>query len=54
VIDWFSRYVLSWRPSNTREGVFCLEALEEALLWGKPEIVTDQGSQFTSREPRSG
>jgi putative transposase len=38
VIDWFSRYVLSWRLSNTLEGRFCLEALEEALSMGRPEI----------------
>src|SRR4051812_17401468 len=51
VIDWFSRYVLSWRPSNTLEGRFCLEALDEALSMGRPEIFnTDLGSQFTSRE----
>src|SRR6516162_3566147 len=51
VMDWFSRYVLSWRLSNTLEGDFCLEALEEALSQGRPEIFnTDQGSQFTSRE----
>lgn len=51
VIDWFSRYVLSWRLSNTLDGGFCLEALDEALSRGKPEIFnTDLGSQFTSRE----
>jgi putative transposase len=51
VIDWFSRYVLSWRLSNTMDVGFCLEALEEALGRGCPEIFnTDQGSQFTSRE----
>jgi putative transposase len=51
VMDWFSRYVLSWRLSNTLEGSFCLEALDEALARGRPEIFnTDQGSQFTSRE----
>ena len=51
VIDWYSRYVLSWRLSNTLEGRFCLEALDEALSRGRPEIFnTDQGSQFTSRE----
>jgi putative transposase len=51
VIDWFSRYVLSWRLSNTLDGGFCLEALDEALSRGHPEIFnTDQGSQFTSRE----
>jgi putative transposase len=51
VIDWYSRYVLSWRLSNTLDGGFCLEALDEALSRGRPEIFnTDQGSQFTSRE----
>ncbi len=51
VIDWYSRYVLSWRLSNTLEGRFCLEALDEALSLGRPEIFnTDQGSQFTARE----
>jgi putative transposase len=51
VIDWYSRYVLSWRLSNTLEGRFCLEALEEALSMGRPEIFnTDLGSQFTSQE----
>jgi putative transposase len=51
VIDWFSRYVLSWRLSNTLEGRFCLEALEEALSQGRPEIFnTDRGSQFTARD----
>jgi putative transposase len=51
VIDWYSRYVLAWRLSNTLEGRFCLEALEAALALGRPEIFnTDLGSQFTSRE----
>lgn len=51
VIDWFSRYVISWRLSNTLSTSFCLEALEEALLLGRPSIFnTDQGSQFTSLE----
>jgi len=50
VIDWHSRYVLSWRLSNSLEGSFCLEALEAALERGSPEIFnTDQGVQFTSR-----
>jgi putative transposase len=49
VLDWHSRYVLSWRLSNTLEGRFCLEALEEALSRRRPEIFnTDQGSQFTA------
>ena len=51
VMDWFSRHVLAWRLSNSMEVEFCLEALDEALLGGRPEIFnTDQGSQFTSRE----
>lgn len=49
VMDWYSRYVLSWRLSNTLEGGFCLEALDEALARGRPEIFnSDQGSQFTA------
>ena len=49
VIDWYSRYVLSWKISNTLDSIFCVEALEEALERGKPEIFnTDQGVQFTS------
>jgi len=49
VMDWFSRYVLAWRLSNTLEGSFCLEALDEALATRRPEIFnSDQGSQFTA------
>lgn len=49
VIDWFSRYVLSWAVSITMDGAFCVEALEQALRHGQPEIFnTDQGAQFTS------
>ncbi len=49
VIDWYSRYVLSWQLSNTMDICFCLAALEAALAKGKPAIFnTDQGSQFTS------
>jgi len=48
IIDWYSRYVLSWKLSNTLDADFCVEALEEALRKGSPEIFnTDQGSQFT-------
>jgi len=48
IIDWYSRYVLSWRLSNTLDAGFCVEALEEALRKSKPDIFnTDQGSQFT-------
>src|SRR3972149_10430055 len=49
VMDWYSRYVLSWRLSNTLDGAFCIAALEEALVTSEPEIFnTDQGVQFTS------
>jgi putative transposase len=51
IMDWYSRYILAWRLSNTLENDFCVEALKEALQKGKPEIFnTDQGSQFTSPE----
>ena len=51
VMDWHSRYVLSWRLSNTLEAGFCAEALTEALDRERPEVFnTDQGSQFTSQE----
>jgi putative transposase len=51
VMDWYSRYVLSWRTSNTLDAEFCVSALKEALSRSKPDIFnTDQGSQFTSRE----
>lgn len=50
VIDWYSRYVLSWSLSNTLDSSFCVEALREALQHGTPEIFnTDQGVQFTSQ-----
>ena len=49
VMDWFSRYVLSWSLSVTMELSFCVEALKRALRNGEPDIFnTDQGSQFTS------
>lgn len=49
VMDWYSRYVLAWRLSNTLEGAFCIDALEAALRRGTPEIFnSDQGSQFTA------
>jgi len=48
-IDWYSRYVVAWRLSNTLDGSFCLEMLEEALGRGQPEVFnTDQGVQFTA------
>jgi putative transposase len=52
IIDWFSRYILSWRVSISLESDFCVEALEEAIKkYEQPEIFnTDQGSQFTSKD----
>jgi len=49
VMDWYSRYVLFWQLSNTLESTFFIEALQQALTQGHPEIFnTDQGAQFTS------
>jgi putative transposase len=51
ILDWLSRYVVSWQLSNSLETSFCLAALDEALAKGKPEVFnSDQGSQFTSHE----
>lgn len=48
-IDWFSRFVVSWKLSNTLDGSFCQEMLEESLSRGKPDVFnTDQGVQFTA------
>jgi len=49
IIDWYSRYVLSWALSDTLEIDFVLEASREALKLDKPEIMnSDQGSHYTS------
>lgn len=49
ILDWFSRYVLTWRLSNTLDGHFCQEALRVALANRQPEIFnSDQGVQFTA------
>jgi putative transposase len=49
ILDWYSRYVLSWEISTTLDTSFCLSALDWALRKGKPEIFnSDQGAQFTS------
>jgi putative transposase len=49
IIDWFSRYVVAWRLSDTLDGSFCPEMLDEALSRGRPEVFnTDQGVQFTA------
>lgn len=49
IVDWYSRYVIAWRLSNTLTDDFCVECLKDALRYGRPDIFnTDQGSQFTS------
>jgi len=51
VMDWHSRFVLSWDLSITLDAEFCVSTLDRALSRGRPEIFnTDQGSQYTSRE----
>jgi putative transposase len=51
IMDWFSRYVLSWKLSITLDVDFCIEALDDAFRFSRPEIFnSDQGSQFTSSE----
>jgi len=51
IMDWYSRYVMSWQLSNTLDADFCLASLEQALTMHKPEIFnTDQGTQFTSQD----
>ena len=51
IMDWYSRYIVSWQVSSSMKAEFCIEALEEALEVNKPETFnTDQGSQFTSHE----
>jgi len=51
VMDWFSRFVLSWSLSLTMEVDFCVDALKRARRRGPPDIFnTDQGSQFTSEK----
>lgn len=48
-IDWYSRFVVAWRLSNTLDGAFCRAMLDEALRRGRPDVFnTDQGVQFTA------
>jgi len=51
IMDWYSRYVVSWELSNTLDADFCLASLERALTINKPEIFnSDQGVQFTNQD----
>ena len=55
ILDWFSRYVVTWQLSNTLDGYFCLDALRQALGSDRPAIFnTDQGVQFTAHEFTGG
>lgn len=50
IIDWYTRFVLSWELSNTMDTPFCIKALQRALSHGRPAIFnSDQGTQFTSK-----
>ncbi len=49
IIDWYSRFVLSWELSDTMETAFCVSALQKALTFGIPDIHnSDQGAQMTA------
>jgi len=51
ILDWFSRFVVSWNLSTTLETMFCIEAVQEALKQAVPEISNvDQGVQFTDEK----
>lgn len=51
IIDWYSRFILSWELSDTMHVDFCIAALEKALSFGLPDIHnSDQGSQMTAKE----
>ena len=51
IMDWHSRYILTWELSNSLDRFFCLTALDQALVQARPEIFnTDQGAQFTAND----
>ena len=51
IMDYFSRYVISWSVSNSLESLFCMDALDEALRSSKPQVFhSDQGCQYTSSD----
>ncbi len=51
IMDWFSRFVLTWQLSNTLDCAFCQAALRHAWQYGQPDIFnTDQGVQFTAHD----
>ncbi len=51
ILDWYSRYVVSWEISETMESDFCVANLQNALEIALPEIHnSDQGVQFTDKK----
>jgi putative transposase len=51
IVDWYSRFILGWRLSNSLDETFCVEALHDSFAYGLPDVFnSDQGSQFTSIE----
>lgn len=49
ILDYHSRYVLSWSVSNSLDSLFCLDALDEAMKGSTPQVFhSDQGRQYTS------
>ena len=49
ILDWYSRFVVSWALDQTLEMPFVLDAVDQALAQARPEIInSDQGSHFTS------
>ncbi|MBK8932229.1 MAG: DDE-type integrase/transposase/recombinase [Chloroflexi bacterium] len=51
IMDWYSRYILTWELSNSLDRFFCLTTLDQALTLARPEIFnTDQGAQFTAND----
>lgn len=51
ILDWYSRYIVSWQVSTSLEADFCLEAANQALKIAIPEIInSDQGTQYTSQD----
>jgi putative transposase len=51
IIDWYSRYIVSWELDDTLQMPFVLTAVDRALGTGQPEILnSDQGSHFTASD----
>ena len=53
VIDWYSRYVIAWRLSNTLEGSFCLDMLDEVLAKGAVSLLRLKPCVFQGGRPEA-